>query len=53
MLFIKNLWELIVAIIKMVSALLQSWFRPGEAVRRQLEIERLDRIRHPSKYLGK
>jgi len=53
MLFLKNLFELIVAIFKTVSSMLYSWLRPQETLRRRVEIERLDRIRHPSKYLGK
>jgi hypothetical protein len=53
MLFLKSLFELIVSVFKMGSAILQSLFYPQEAARRRLEMERLDRIRHPSKYLGK
>jgi len=53
MLFLKNLFSLIVAVFKTGSAMLQSLFHPQEAARRRFEIERLDRIRHPSKYLGK
>jgi hypothetical protein len=53
MLFLKNLCELIVALFTAGSSMVHSWFRPREAARRRVEIERLDRIRHPSKYLGK
>jgi len=53
MLFLKNLFQLIVSVFRAASALLQSWFYPQEAARRRFEIERLDRIHHPSKYLGK
>ncbi len=53
MLFLKNLFQLIVSVFRAASAMLQSLFYPQEAARRRFEIERLDRIRHPSKYLGK
>ena len=52
-LFLKNLFQLIVSVFKAASAMFQSWLSPQEAARRRFEIERLDRIRHPSKYLGK
>ena len=51
--FFKNICQLIAALFKTVSTKLHSWFQPQEAARRRFEIERLDRIRHPSKYLGK
>jgi len=51
--FLKNVWQLVMAVAQAVSAKVQSWVQPGEASRRRLEIERLDRIRHPAKYLGK
>jgi len=51
--FLKNLFQLIVTVFKTASATFQSLFYPHEAARRRFEIERLDRIRHPAKYLGK
>jgi len=51
--FLKNLCGLIVALLKAFSSLVRLWVQPRDAARRRLEIERLDRIRHPWKYLGK
>jgi hypothetical protein len=51
--FLRNVWQLLVALVQAGSANVRSWVQPGEESRRRSEIERLDRIRHPSKYLGK
>jgi hypothetical protein len=51
--FLKNVCELIAAVVKAGSAIVHSWFQPRKAAGRRSEIERLDRIRHPYKYLGK
>src|SRR6266853_2027289 len=37
MLFLTNLFQLIVSVFRAASALLQSWFYPQEAARRRLE----------------
>jgi hypothetical protein len=51
--FLKNVWQLLAAVGQAGSAKVRSCFQPGEGSRRRAEIERLDRIRHPDKYLGK
>jgi len=51
--FLKNVWQLLAAVAQAGSAKVHSWVHSDEASRRRSEIERLDRIRHPSKYLGK
>jgi len=51
--FLKNVCQLIVAVFKTLQSILHGWLQPREAARRRSEIERLDRIRNPSKYLGK
>jgi hypothetical protein len=51
--FLKNVFELVGALFKAGSSTLFRWVQPREAARRRFEIERLDRLRHPSKYRGK
>ena len=51
--FLHNVGQLMQAAYKAVLWKLQSWFQPRESLLRRSEAERLDRIRNPSKYLGK
>lgn len=51
--FLKNRCQLIMAVFKELPAVLCRWLQPRRAARQRFELERLDRIRNPSKYLGK
>jgi len=55
---LRHIWQTTVGLLKQVWLFLQSVVVAGTRRRRQfalnaLEAERLDRIRNPSKYLGK